>query len=68
MADIRTQFVGSIVKLEPKLGVTGYDLNALIQRLLLFNNYTINSFRLREIPILIDTFGYEGVISSDSLE
>jgi hypothetical protein len=59
LADIRTQFIGSIAKIDPINGFTGFDLSAFVQRLLLFERCTLESFGLQEIPVLVETFGYE---------
>lgn len=63
MADIRSQFFGSIAKLDPINGFTGFDLSAFVQRLLLFDRHILESFGLQEIPILIRKFGYEPIIT-----
>lgn len=70
MVDIRTQFFGSIAKLDPVRGFTGFDLSAFVQRLLLFDKCTLESFGLQEIPVLVETFGCEPIITllkSDSI-
>lgn len=37
------------------------DVGSIIENLLLFETYILNSIRLRELPLLIATFGYEGL-------
>ncbi|MDD5051710.1 MAG: hypothetical protein PHO27_03125 [Sulfuricurvum sp.] len=39
-----------------------FDFDVFLQRLLLFETYILDSIRLKEIPYLIDCFGYEGLI------
>ena len=63
LADIRTQFFGTIAKLDPIRGFTGFDLSAFVQRLLLFERCTLESFGLQEIPVLVETFGHEPFIA-----
>lgn len=63
MADIRTRFIGSIAKLHPINGFAGFDLSAFVQRLLLFDKCTLEAFGLQEIPVLVETFGHEPLIS-----
>jgi hypothetical protein len=42
--------------------VIGADVNDVVVRLLLFNNYILDSTRLLEIPQLVSAFGAEGLI------
>lgn len=39
-----------------------FDFDVFLQRLLLFDTYILDSIRLKEIPYLMDCFGYEGLI------
>lgn len=39
-----------------------FDFDVFLQRLLLFDTYILDSIRLKEIPYLVDCFGYEGLI------
>ena len=41
--------------------ICGIDLGEFVRRLLLFDTYVMYSVRLREFPLLIQHFGYEGV-------
>src|SRR5882672_2330867 len=61
MTDIRSRFMGGIARFETAIEPVGFDLSALIQRLLLFEHLILDSFRLREIPVLVEKFGYESV-------
>lgn len=38
------------------------DLNSFLQRLILFDTYILYSTRLKEIPHLVDAFGYKGML------
>jgi hypothetical protein len=40
--------------------VSGIDVGSLIRRLILFDGVVIKSFRLREVPFLVRTFGESG--------
>ena len=39
-----------------------FDADSFIQRLLLFDNFILESVRLKEIPFLIDLMGHDGVM------
>jgi hypothetical protein len=70
MANIRQRLIGDIA-IRSGLDVTGVDLNALLQRLVLFDTVVLKSARLKEIPFLVRALGYAGVmelLSSGALE
>jgi hypothetical protein len=68
VADIRSRFMGGIERFETAIEPVGFDLSAFVQRLLLFDHLILDSFRLREFPSLLETFGYESVITLLSRE
>jgi hypothetical protein len=59
--DLRTAVYGSIA-VRSGTDVTGIELGALVQRLLLFDRVVIASVRLREIPYLVRAFGRSGFL------
>jgi|NGEPerStandDraft_6_1074524.scaffolds.fasta_scaffold159542_1 hypothetical protein len=61
--ELRNHHLGRI---STPIGTTGdvqVDAGALIRRLLLFERCTVESIGLKEIPVLVDVFGYAGIRS-----
>lgn len=58
--DIRQAVLGEIA-IRSDQELASVDLGALIRRLILFDRVVVKSFRLRELPILVRTFGKAGV-------
>lgn len=44
--------------------MSGIDLGALVQRLILFDEVVIKSVRLRELPFLVRSFGKSGIVTA----
>ena len=61
MANIRQRLIGDIA-FRSGGDVTGFDLNALLRRLVLFDTVVLKSSRLKEIPFLVRALGYAGVM------
>ena len=61
--DIQKRLLGPCATFIPNVEDVKVDIDALIWRLFLFDTYIFVSIRLKEIPHLINTFGYKGVIS-----
>jgi len=59
VVDVRERHFGSIIGPGPDAGVA--DVGALLRRLLLFEDCTLQSLRLRELRPMLDVFGYDGV-------
>lgn len=59
--DIRQRLLGGLIVNGPDGHHAGVDNSALIQRLLLFETFILQSGRFWEFPYLIRTFGHEGV-------
>lgn len=63
MADLRERHLGPIATTVPGTELVATDVGALVRRLILFEHCTIESNQLKEIPRLIDVFGFEGVMT-----
>jgi hypothetical protein len=59
--DLRERHVGGITSPTDEGGVPACDVGSLVRRLILFEDCTIQSNRLFEVPALVSVFGYEGV-------
>jgi hypothetical protein len=60
--DIRERHFGPIAHVEDDPDHVVVDVGALVRRLVLFEQCTIESFRLKEIPALIAVFGARGLL------
>lgn len=60
--DIRARHFGPILTEIGDGQAIRVDLDALIRRLLLFDHCCLESSQLRELPLMIASFGYKGVI------
>jgi hypothetical protein len=58
--DIRQSVLGEIA-IRSDQELESVDLGALIRRLVLFDRVVVKSFRLRELPMLVRTFGKAGI-------
>lgn len=58
--DIRQTVLGEIA-IRSGQEMTSIDLGVLIRRLILFDKVIVRSFRLRELPSLVQTFGKTGI-------
>jgi hypothetical protein len=58
--DVRQAVLGEIA-IRSGWEVASIDVGALIRRLILFDRVIVRSFRLREIPLLVRTFGKTGI-------
>jgi hypothetical protein len=58
--DIRQAVLGEIA-IRSDQELASVDLGALIRRLILFDRVVVKSFRLRELPMLVRTFGKTGI-------
>lgn len=58
--DVRQTVLGEIA-IRSGWEVVSIDVGALIRRLILFDGVIVRSFRLRELPLLVRTFGKTGV-------
>lgn len=43
--------------------IVGFDLGALVRRLLLFEEYILDSYGMRELPGLIDAIGPQNFVT-----
>ena len=59
--DFQTRLIAPARRLHDN-AVIGADVNDVVVRLLLFNNYILDSTRLLEIPQLVSAFGADGLI------
>jgi hypothetical protein len=60
--DIRERHFGPIATVKPNGKDISVNLDSLIRRLILFEHCYLESSLLREIPRMIEVFGYEGVM------
>ena len=58
--EIRQAVLGEIA-IRSGQDLASIDLGALIRRLILFDRVVVKSFRLRELPLLVRTFGKTGI-------
>lgn len=61
--DIQKRLLGPCALFEPYVEGVKVDIDSLIWRLILFDTYILVTVRLKEIPHLVNAFGYEGVTS-----
>lgn len=61
--DFRQRLLGRLIVNGPDGHHAGVDDSALIQRLLLFETFIVQSARFWEFPYLIRTYGYEGAMA-----
>ena len=59
--DISRRVMGASAVCSTEGKVVDVDLSGLIRRLLLFDRYVLVSVRLAEFPLLVRSFGYEGL-------
>ena len=59
--DFQTRLIAPARRLHDNV-VIGADVNDVVVRVLLFNNYILDSTRLLEIPQLVSAFGADGLI------
>lgn len=59
--DIRKRVIAPIAQAPPPDKMLLAELSGFVIRLLLFDKYICQSKRLKEIPLLVKAFGYEGV-------
>lgn len=57
--NIQRRVIGSSVVVGRNGEITGLDLDLLIQRLLLFDGYVLRTTRFKEVPYLVQAFGYD---------
>lgn len=62
MADIRSQVFSPCARLLSKKGNVRVKFGDLLERLLLFDKYILQSHRLAELPHLVRQFGYDAVM------
>ena len=58
---VKNHVFGPIANLDKTNSEIEIDLGALIRRIILFEEYSMVSLDLREIPFLLTAFGYNGV-------
>jgi len=58
--DVRQAVLGEIA-IRSGRDVASIDVGVLVRRLILFNTVIVRSFRLRELPLLVRTFGKTGI-------
>ncbi len=61
MTDLRTRLIAPCAEQIFGTRRVIVDLGALVERLLLFDTYILDSVRLRELPHLVRAFGYDAV-------
>jgi len=61
--DVSRNLFGKCASVDDKTGVATVDMAGLVRRLLLFDTYTLESIRLKELPHLIRLFGYDGLMT-----
>lgn len=59
--DFQTRLMAPAVRVHENV-VVGADVSDVVIRILLFNNYILDSTRLLEIPQLVSAFGADGLI------
>ena len=57
---IDRRLIGNLASYSPAGEVTGIDIQSLARRLILFDQFILNSVRLKEFPELIRRLGFEG--------
>jgi len=59
--DLRSRLIGPCAIRTPDRETAVVDLGALVRRIILFDQYILQSIRLEEFPFLVRAFGYAGV-------
>lgn len=57
------QLIGKCAVLESENEPVEVDLTGLIRRLVLFDKFILQSIRLKEVPFLLNVFGYDGFVT-----
>jgi hypothetical protein len=60
--DIRNNLFGSCSKTDSENENSFFDFQSLINKLLLFDNFILYSPNLKEIPYLVEVFGFEDIL------
>lgn len=58
---LRTRLIGPCATFGGEANKIDVNLGALVRRLLLFDTYILQSFRLLEVPALVSAFGFSGL-------
>lgn len=57
------QLIGKCAVLDPENDSVEVDLTGFVRRLVLFDKLILQSIRLKELPFLLNVFGYNGFVS-----
>lgn len=57
------RLIGRCAILDSKNDLVTVDLTGLVRRLVLFDKFILESVRLKELPFLLNVFGYDGFIA-----
>jgi len=59
--DPRERQLGPIASLDEEIDTVKVDFGDLIRKLVLSDDVILQSIRLKELPLLVQKFGYEGM-------
>jgi len=62
-AEPRDRLLAPAALLDAEGHVDGFDVGALVRRMILFEHYILDSYAMRELPSLIDSVGPEGFMA-----
>ncbi len=57
------QLIGRCATLDSKNDLMTVDLTGFVRRLILFDRFILESIRLKELPFLLNVFGYDGFVA-----
>ena len=60
--EIQKKLIAPCANFTPQSDAIQVDYGALLRRLILFDSYILQSTRLKEIPYLVELFGFDGLI------